>query len=639
LVASKTTKIALKVFFALTSFLFIILISVALYLSARPNNFIKILTAQVEENTGRKLMVREAEISLSLHPEIIINDVSLANVEWGSRDQMVTVKRLRIKVNLLAFLFGELSFDEIHIIAPEFHFEKNPQGQVNWDFLDVDLPIMNVDQLEIIEGQLFYKDVSERTFNFKIDHFHLQHFLQDALQNIELKVEHQGNHIEISGKTGDAKSWLKNELFALDLTIKSNDIQAKINGKIKRPRDLKGLDFNLNLKAESLSSFSWLTETKLPQIGYFTLSARLLDQENGFKLDNFSVDLGRANFSGPIEIKTTKSRPKIYAKLTVLNFDTADLSQDDNTGGQLKSFENKMEQGESALMFSDKPLPLGFFVKTDADVSLRAKEINLFAVPVQNLNLKLLLNNGILVINPITAKVADGSFMAEVIIDASSKVARVGANINANQVDLGDLLSALLGKAHLEGGKTDIDINISGQGNSTRAIASTLNGHVYAVTGEGMINYDLSMAGESIIFAVLQKMNPMKEKQETTDLDCIVVRFDIADGIATIDKSLAYQSETLKVLGNGTIDLNNEKINILLSSKSTVASFLQVKGSLDKPAIVMNPVKALQKGTSLWVAIMTGGMSMAAEIVYDHVTSEGSPCEIAKRDNSLIDKN
>lgn len=66
-----------------------------------------------------------------------------------------------------------------------------------------------------------------------------------------------------------------------------------------------------------------------------------------------------------------------------------------------------------------------------------------------------------------------------------------------------------------------------------------------------------------------------------------------------------------------------------MSSKSTVAKFLQIKGPLAKPAIVANPIKALQKGTSLWVAVMTGGMSMAAEIVYDHVTPDDSPCETA----------
>ena len=630
---SKTTKIALKVFFALTILLLIILISFSVYLSTSPNHFIKILTAQFEENTGRKLIAGEAEIRLFLHPEIIIKDVSLANADWGSRKQMMTVEILRVKFNLFAFFLGEILVDEIHMIAPDFYFEKNTQGHANWDFNDGDFPVMNVDQLEVNEGQLYYKeDVSGRTRNFKIDHFQLQHLLKDSLQAIELKVEHLGHQIEITGKTSNAKSWLRNDPFALDLNVKSNDIQAKIDGKIKRPKNLQGLNINLKLKAETLSSFSWLADTKLPQIGPITLNAQLLDSEGGFKLDNFSAELGRANVSGPIEIITTKPQPKIYAKLKVSNFDTADLSQDDSYEVQTKSIENKMDQGGSASIFSDKALPLDLLKETDAEVSLTAKNITLFAVPVNNLNLKLSLNSGLLEIKPITAEVADGSFMADLVIDASSKVAKIGSNVHADHVVLGELLKALSGKAHLEGGKTDIDINISGQGISTRAIASTLNGHVYAVTGEGLINYDLSLAAEGIIISVFKKMNPMKEKKVTTILDCIVVRFDIADGIATIDKSLAYQSEALKVLGNGTIDFNDEKINILLSSKSTVATFLQVKGSLAKPAIVMNPVKALQKGTSLWAAIMTGGISLAAEIVYDYVTSDGNPCEIAQRD-------
>jgi len=170
-----------------------------------------------------------------------------------------------------------------------------------------------------------------------------------------------------------------------------------------------------------------------------------------------------------------------------------------------------------------------------------------------------------------------------------------------------------------------------------KELVSTLSGHVSSVTGKGQINYDLSLAGENLIFNIFKKMNPFKEKQETTSLDCMVARFDIEDGIATIDKGLAYESESLKILGNGTIDLNSEKINILLSSKSTVARFLQVKGSLGKPEVKVNPVTALQKGTSLWAAIMTGGISMAAEIVFDYVTSDGSPCEIAQREITPIE--
>jgi hypothetical protein len=94
---------------------------------------------------------------------------------------------------------------------------------------------------------------------------------------------------------------------------------------------------------------------------------------------------------------------------------------------------------------------------------------------------------------------------------------------------------------------------------------------------------------------------------------------------------MAYESKTLKVLGEGTIDLKAEKVNILLSSKSTVASLLQIQGPLGKPEVGVNPVGVLKKGTSIGAAILTGGLSYAAETLFDQVTSEGSPCEIAQR--------
>jgi hypothetical protein len=72
-------------------------------------------------------------------------------------------------------------------------------------------------------------------------------------------------------------------------------------------------------------------------------------------------------------------------------------------------------------------------------------------------------------------------------------------------------------------------------------------------------------------------------------------------------------------------------VNILLSSKSTVASLLQIKGPLVKPGVNVNPVGVLKKGTSLGVAILTGGLSAAAETVFDRLTAVGSPCEIAQQ--------
>ena len=633
---TKSIKIALKVFAALTTILVIILVAGAVYISSNLDHFMQSLTTQVEENTGRNFVVGEAALELSLNPEIELKNVSLSNAEWGSRNQMVMAESLVVKLNLLALFFGEILFDEIRFVAPVFHLETNAQGRGNWDFLDVSLPIMSVDHIEMNKGQVYYQDgITGRKIKANITHLNLQQQPNNDFQVLVMEAKYRNQPVRVNGKIGRMKNWLKNAPYILDLTIESTDIQVKVEGKIDQPIDFQGLHINLNLEAETLSSFSWLTDINFPPIGPVALDARLLDQKNGYKLDDFSVDIGGSKVSGPVEIITTKPKPMISAKLTASDFDTADFKDDvngDMTQNSEEGSQDQAKQDDPFPIFSSKALPLGALKHVDADISLSAKNSTMFAIPVHNLNLKLLLENGLLKIRPITAEVTNGSIRADLEINASSPIAKFAANFHAYQVDLGELLKALSGKAHLDGGKTDVVLVINGQGRSTKDLASTLNGHVSSVTGKGQINYDLSLAGENLVFNIFKKMNPLKEKQETTNLDCMVARFDIEDGIATIDKGLAYESESLKILGNGTIDLNSEKINILLSSKSTVARFLQIKGSLGKPEVKVNPVTALQKGTSLWAAIMTGGISMAAEIVFDYVTSDGSPCEIAQRE-------
>ena len=638
---TKSIKIALKAFAALATILVIILVAGAVYLSSNFDHFMQTLTSQIEENTGRNFVVGEAALELSLNPEIELKDVSLSNAEWGSRKQMVMADSLVIKLNLLSLLFGEILFDEIRFVAPVFHLETNAQGRGNWEFLDVRLPIMSVDHIEVNKGQVSYQDgMTGRKTGLNIDDLNLQKLSESDLQNVEIKAKYLDHFVKINGRTGSLKNWLENVPFILDININSTDAQASVKGEINQPINFKGLNIKINIEAETLSSFSWLADLNFPPVGPVALGARLSDQKNGYKLDDFSADIGGSNVSGPVEIITTKTQPMVTAKLTASDFDTADFK--DNVNGDMtqnseEGSQDQAKQDDPFPTFSSKALPLGALKHVDADISLSAKNSTMFAIPVHNLNLKLLLENGLLKIRPITAEVTNGSIRADLEINASSPIAKFAANFHAYKVDLGELLKALSGKAHLDGGKTDVEIAINGQGSTMKELVSTLNGHVSSVTGKGQINYDLSLAGENLIFNIFKKMNPFKEKQETTSLDCMVARFDIEDGIATIDKGLAYESESLKILGNGTIDLNSEKINILLSSKSTVARFLQVKGSLGKPEVKVNPVTALQKGTSLWAAITTGGISMAAEIVFDYVTSDGSPCEIAQREITPID--
>jgi uncharacterized protein involved in outer membrane biogenesis len=642
-------KTVLKVFATLTALLLIILIAGAVYLSSHLDQFKQLAINQVEEATGRKLVIGEAEMALSIKPTIKIKDVSLENAKWGTRPQMVKASSLIVRINLLSLLLGEIHFDEIRLIAPDVYLETNVQGQGNWVFSvkssgkevspeqesNKSVPLMALERLEIEKGQFFYRDGhSTRKTNVSIDHLTLQPLSSGNTLALELAAKYLEHPITVEGKIGSLNTYLGNAPFPLDLNFETPDIQAKVNGAMTRPMDFQGLLFGLKLKAKTLSSLSWVAGTTLPPSGPLAVNGSLSVEDNVYRLKDLSTTLGNSDLSGTIELHVTKDKPKIIASLTASNINRSDFISQASSDMDQKSDEQpqpEVKQGKTSQIFSDNLLPFDSLKETDADISLKAKNILLDSVTLQNFDMKLLIENGVLTAKPIHTDIANGTIEANLGINASQQIAKVAADIHANQLDLGELLKTMTGKEHLNGGKTDFSLDLNAQGNSARALASTLNGQLLSSIGKAQINYDLRLAGGNLIIELIKKMNPLAEQQKTNELHCAVMRFNIKDGIATTDKGLAYESKTLKALGDGTIDLKTEKVNILLSSKSTIASLLQIKGPLEKPEIGVNPVGVLKKGTSLGAAILTGGLSYAAETLFDQFTSEGSPCEIAQR--------
>src|SRR5258705_10701166 len=66
------------------------------------NALIGPIQTRVKAATGRDLVVRgSARIALSLHPKLVLSDVTLSNAPWGSTPQMLTAQRLALEVALL----------------------------------------------------------------------------------------------------------------------------------------------------------------------------------------------------------------------------------------------------------------------------------------------------------------------------------------------------------------------------------------------------------------------------------------------------------------------------------------------------------------------------------------------------------
>lgn len=89
---------------------------------------------QVRSATGRELVIRgEAKPTLFPNIGVGVTDVSFANSEWAQEPQMVTVKELVAKVELMPLLSRKIQIAGFRLVEPVIHLEIGPNGVVNWE--------------------------------------------------------------------------------------------------------------------------------------------------------------------------------------------------------------------------------------------------------------------------------------------------------------------------------------------------------------------------------------------------------------------------------------------------------------------------------------------------------------------------
>ena len=90
----------------------------------------------VRRQTGRVLTVAGGvHLRLGLSPEFEVQDVALANIEGGSRPQMLTARSVRAQLALLPLLGGDAVVSGLTIVQPDLLLEHGADGMPNWRFV------------------------------------------------------------------------------------------------------------------------------------------------------------------------------------------------------------------------------------------------------------------------------------------------------------------------------------------------------------------------------------------------------------------------------------------------------------------------------------------------------------------------
>jgi len=296
----------------------VVLITAAyVYLKTYDYNKLKPLVGRVvQDATGRKLSLGgDVNFKFGFAPELVVTDVALANVSWGSQPQMVEIEKLQAKVRLLPLLFKELDIKYIRLVGVKVLLETGPNSQGNWDFpagsnsagsVGVFKPTaVEINQVSIENLNLTFRPNRTRPpTQFTLASLEMNRQENEDALAFKLRADYNGQPLTLSGKTGRLRDVFTHRRFPVQLAGKLANASVTINGAIEDVLTLRGIDVKARLSGNNFMSLGPVPDIQLPATKSFDVSTHFTGSGDSLKLENIKGNLSgnsvNINVSGSV---------------------------------------------------------------------------------------------------------------------------------------------------------------------------------------------------------------------------------------------------------------------------------------------------------------------------------------------------
>ena len=633
--------------------LLLVLVAVLLPLIYDKEDLKKAIAGQVYKQTGRELSINGA-LDFSVFPWVAVEvgDLSLSNAEGFGDQPFAKIGNARVGVALMPLLRKQISVDEITLEGLELALVVNEKGQNNWDDL------ASGEEPGLVEESSPGMFSSQRVAGLNI---------HDA--KVEYRDLESGSHFRLSdfsmktGTLGDDKP-VPLELQALLMDVSAGS-RAEFGLAAMAAIDLETErylfdDFELTLALEA-GEGSQSILIRAPQLS-LNMAAQTLD------LDSFTAELAGMQADGTFSARKIIDDPAFSGALNIAEFSPANLLQalqmdvpatadptalqtasfstnlsGSNTRFALKDFKMKLDQslfsGEVNVMNFDQPkitfqfavdeidldrymapaseasgsedvaIPQEELQGQDVQGQLKVGILQMAGLEFSDAEVGILIRNGKLRVNPLTAGFYGGRYSGDIVLDGSTSVPQISINENIDSVAFHQLVADLVESESLSGTGMG-HVRLSGRGESSSEVLSSLEGNVGLTLVEGALEginiwYEIRRG-----WALFKAMAPPEPEPNRTVFSRMNMVGVVENGVIDT-RELIGELPFLTVRGDGPIDLGQSQVGLSMVAevrnspelgKDPLASGLagksfpfKISGPLDAPSLSVD-----------WAALLKG---------------------------------
>ena len=594
--------------------------------------------------TGRTVRIAgDLRVNIwSWTPAVTVNGLSVGNPPWEANRPMARIERLEIQLKLLPLLKGDVILPRVALFKPDVYLHQDKGGRANWTFENTaptnarasapsKLPVMR--DLLIQDGKLTLADDIR---HLKVDGTVAAHEQKTQQDPTPFRIQGKGTinqqpfELQVAG--GPLVNLDPEHPYPFKLDIKAGDLHASSDGRVLKPFDLGGLDFEVSLSGQDLAEGFYLTQLALPNTAPFKLHAHIARHGMRITVSQILGTVGESDLRGKLDIDATRKRPFMSGELISTQLRMKDLAA--SLGGKAKgaqSLDNTVEVRQTraaaakppppnpdARLFPVAHLQVDRVRAMDADVRFKAKSIESGSIPFKQVAFRVKLDEGLLTLDPVTFEMPQGRLAGEVKIDARAAVPKVHLDVRIKDIQLDQLKGKKSGATAPLAGVMQARAVINGTGDSVHAVMSDANGIVTVVLPDGAIT---SAFAELTSINVAKGLGLLLTKSDAkVPIRCGVAQFDIKRGMMDA-QNVTFDTENVLIKGSGNIDLGPEKLNLEVKGEpkkihlTRLRTPIEIKGHLLEPSFGINAASAAKQG-AIAVALGTLVTPLAAALAF-----------------------
>jgi AsmA family protein len=349
---------------------------------------------------------------------------------------------------------------------------------------------------------------------------------------------------------------------------------------------------DLSLSGPNLSEIYPLLGIPGPPTPPYRISGKLEREPGKWKFVKTAWRVGDSDLSGDVIIDETKKPEFLTAKLVSNNLAFKDLAplvgappgRTGTVNAQQAATQQQLEA--SGDLFPNVPLHVERLRAMNMDVSLDAKRVVApDYLPVQALAFRVLINNGVATVKPLSLSLVGGGTIAgDMQIDAQTDVPKVTTNLKGTNIELGAFFrnSKYFDTTH---GQINGHVRLSGHGRSLAQVMGGADGHIDMALGGGSVSsLMVSLAGLQLFDALILYVTG----DHRIPIQCALGRMNFQKGTITFDKTLLDTQKSLLDV-NGTVALQSQLVKVELKAHPKSFDLLDLHGPVEVEGKIRSP--------------------------------------------------